>query len=133
MENHTSDYFFALMKLFDIVYDEVLTYFIHTSPKILVTTSRQIDHDGIKERCIHQTNKHFIISPFTHSISELVTIVYNTFFGENGKLLDDYVYQTKGQGWCKRVFPPTDNEMQSYIVQCVTEETQKQYKKMLIL
>ena len=133
MENHTSDYFFALMKLFDIVYDEVLTYFIHTSPKILVTTSRQIDHDGIKERCIQQTNKHFRISPFTHSISELVTIVYNTLFGENGKQLDDYVYQTRGQGWCKRIFPPTDNEMQSYIVQCVTKETKNQYKKMLIL
>ena len=132
MENHTSDYFFALMKLFDIVYDETLSYFIKNSPKSLVTKKQQIDHDGIKEKCIHQANKHFIISPFKHSMPEIITIIYTTMF-ENGKLLDTYVYQTKGQGWCKRVFPPTDNEMYSYIVLCVTKETKQQYKKMLIL
>ena len=133
MENHTSDYFFALMKLFDIVYDETLTYFIQTSPKMLVSMKQQIDHDGIKEKCIHRISKHFIIHPFVHSIPDIVIILYNTLFGENGKHLDEYVYQTKGKGWCKRIIPPTDNEMYSYIVQCVTNETEKQYKKMIVL
>jgi hypothetical protein len=125
------------MKLFDIVYDETLSYFIKTSPKTLVTSTQQIDHDGIKEKCIHQANKHFthhsVAQLFKHSMPEIVTIIYTTLFGENGKLLDTYVYQTKGQGWCKRVFPPTNNEMLNYIVLCVTKETKQQYKKMLIL
>ena len=133
MENHTSDYFFALMKLFDIVYDETLNYFIKNSPKSLVSKKQQIDHDGIKEKCIYQANRHFThLYLFKHSMPEIVTIIYTTLF-ENGKLLDDYVYQTKGQGWCKRVFPPTDDEMYYYIVKCVTEETNKQYNKMIVL
>jgi hypothetical protein len=136
MENHQSDYFISLMKLIDIIYDEVLTYFINNSPKKLVQLQQQIDHLYIQDKCINKINRQFTthtLSLYSHTINEIISILYNTIFGENGKLLDDYVYQLKGQGWCKRVFPPTDNEMYFYIVNCVTTETKKQYKKMIII
>ena len=126
---HSSDYFLALMNVFDIIYDEVFIYFMHHSPKTLVATNVKIDHASIKEKCIQRVK----YSPFSRPIPEVITILYATLFGENGKYLDEYVYQTKGHGWCKRIFPPTDNEMYSFIVQRVTVETKNQYKKMSVL
>ena len=126
---HSSDYFLALMTVVDIIYDEVVTYFIHHSPKSLVASNVKIDHVTIKEKCIQRIK----YSPFSRPIPEVVAILYATLFGENGCHLDTYVYQTKGHGWCKRVFPPTDSEMYTYIVERVTTETKQQYKKMCVL
>ena len=131
---HTSDYFISLMRMFDIIYGEMLHYFIQHSPKDLVKTG--IKHDEIKLYCAFQIHKQFtpyVLSLYKHTPQEIVDILYSTIFGENGKLLDDFVFQTKGNGWCKRVFPPTDNEMYTFIVDCVTEETKTQFKKMIIL
>jgi hypothetical protein len=133
---HSSEYFITLMQAFDIIYGEVFNYFIHHSPRDLVKTNTKIDHMYIKSCCEIQLHKKFtpyISSLYTHTPTEIIDILYSTIFGENGKLLDDFVYQTKGHGWCKRVFPPTDNEMYTFVVHCVTEETKNQFKKMIIL
>jgi len=135
MALHSSDYFVTIMKLFDIIYGETLDYFIQHSPKDLVK-HQNINHNGIKTQCVGKINKHFSIHTlalFKHSPTEIVNQLYSLIFGENGKWLDDFVYQTKGKGWCKRNFPPSDNEMYSFVVQCVTDETKQQFRKMIIL
>jgi hypothetical protein len=132
---HSSDYFISLMKVFDILYTEMLGYFICHSPKDLVKHHQFVNHDSIKTRCIEkltQFSPHTLVL-FKHSPTEIVNKIYSLMFGENGKLVDDFVYQTKGHGWCKRVFPPSDNEMYAFVVQCVTDETKQQYKQMIVL
>ena len=132
---HSSDYFISLMKVVDILYTEMLGYFICHSPKDLVKHHQSVNHDSIKANCVEKLNQFspHTLALFKHSTPEIVNQLYSLIFGENGKALDDFVYQTKGHGWCKRVFPPSDNEMYAFVVNRVTDETKQQFRQMIIL
>ena len=62
---HSSDYFVTLMKVFDIVYGEMMDYFIQHSPKHLVKTKCQVNHTEIQKRCVEKLQQ---FSPYTLSV-----------------------------------------------------------------
>jgi hypothetical protein len=123
----------AVLTMMDVIYDVVLTYFIHKSPKQIVAELNQdkyFDHNELIAKMVDIVNKNKInypLSMFSETPTHVITQLYYCIFGQNGDNLNAFIYLKKGKGWCERYFPPSDHEMYTFIVDSITSETKRQF------
>jgi len=123
----------AILSLIDVIYDVTLTYFIHKSPKQLVEElkdEKYFDHKMLIDKCIEIINKYpvkYNLSNFKKPLPDIISELYYCIFGQDAQDLNNFIYLKKGKGWCERYFPPSDNEMYTFIVDQITRETKHQF------
>ena len=135
-----------ILKVIDIIYDVVLNYFIHKTPKQLVQELMKeelikeelmkedapelFNHNELIQLCVtilKSKQSQYQISKFDHAPEEVIRQLYNCIFGENGQHMNEFIYAKKGKGWCQRYFPPSNAEMYKFIVDKITHETKIQF------
>ena len=127
------DYRDAVLIMMDVIYDVVLHHFIHKSPKQIVAElneDKYLDHNELIAKMVEIVNKNksiYPVSMFFENPTNVITQLYYCIFGQNGDKLNAFIYLKRGKGWCERYFPPSDNEMYTFIVDSVTIETKRQF------
>ena len=122
-----------ILNAIGIIYDVVFQYFINTSAKQFVDELKQdkyFNHDELIQMCVDILKKkqqQHAIRNFHVEPEEVIARLYDCIFGLKGQAMTDFIYSKKGKGWCERYFPPTDNEMYTFIVDKITYETKIQF------
>ena len=129
-----TEYRDQILNIIGVIYDVTLTKFIHELPQQIVaeleTQDKRINHTEMIEQSImllekNKINYNFDLFKCDHSY--VVKRLYEIIFGENGEIMDNFIYAKKGKGWCQRYFPPTHDEMLSFVVDQITKHTKIQF------
>ena len=129
-----------ILNIIGLIYDVTLTQFIHKSPKQIVaeleSDGKHLNHNEMIEKAIlllerNKLNYNFDLFKCDHTY--VVKRLYEIIFGENGQIMDEFIYAKKGKGWCQRYFPPTHDEMLKFIVDQITYHTKIQFYNPIIL
>jgi hypothetical protein len=111
-----------------------LTQFIHKSPKQIVeeleSDGKHFNHNEMIEKSIlllERNKLNYNFDLFKCDYTYVVKRLYEIIFGENGEIMDNFIYAKKGKGWCERYFPPSDNDMYTFIVDQITYHTKIQF------
>lgn len=123
-----------VLNIIGVIYDVILSHFILNSPKQIVTefekNKTRINHNDLIEQAIGLIEKNkmnYNFDLFKSEYKYVIKQLYEIIFGDNGQIMDEFVYAKKGKGWCQRYFPPTDNEMYAFIVDQITYHTKIQF------
>jgi len=123
----------AIINVIDVIYGVTLDYFIHKSPKQIVAElkdEKYFDHKMLIYKSIEIINKYpvkYNLSIFEKPLPDIITQLYYCIFGQDAQDLNNFIYLKKGKGWCERYFPPSDNEMYTFVVDHITIETKRQF------
>lgn len=104
----------------------IMNYFIFNIS--IVLNNKEIEHTKIKKECLIKILKgDYNLSVFSKEPKLVVDIIYNKMFGENGILLDNYLFKIVGKGSFKRIIPPSNNEIYYFVINCISKESQNKY------
>jgi len=104
----------------------IMNYFIFNIS--IVLNNKEIEHTKIKKECLIKILKgDYNLSVFSKEPKLVVDIIYNKMFGENGILLDNYLFKIVCKGAFKRIISPSNNEIYYFVINCISKESQNKY------